>query len=75
MILLSGRLQSRKWQTKDGSNRTAWEVIVEKAYFTDSRRNTERTTDTNAGTITSSRTVFSSSFSELLDDDGGELPF
>lgn len=33
MITVQGRLQSREWQNRDGSNRRAWEVIAEKVYF------------------------------------------
>ena len=33
MMAVSGRLQSRKWQDKDGSNRVAWEVVAENVYF------------------------------------------
>ena len=40
-ILVSGRLQTRKWQDRDGKNRIAYEIIVESAYFAGGeRRNT-----------------------------------
>ena len=39
--VVQGRLQSRKWQDKDGNNRTSWEVIVNSAYFADSKRDSE----------------------------------
>lgn len=32
-IIVEGLLTSRKWQDKDGNNRTSVEVIAEKAYF------------------------------------------
>ena len=34
LILVQGSLQSRKWQDKDGKNRTEWEVIADRCYFT-----------------------------------------
>lgn len=37
MALVSGRLQSRKWQTKDGANRTAWEIQADHLYFAERR--------------------------------------
>jgi single-strand DNA-binding protein len=33
MAVVDGRLQSRQWKAKDGSNRTALEVDVEHIYF------------------------------------------
>lgn len=33
LATISGRLQSRKWQDRDGNNRTAWEVICDNVYF------------------------------------------
>ena len=33
MMILAGRLQSKKWQDREGNNRTQWEVVVSSAYF------------------------------------------
>ena len=33
MIAVSGNLQSRKWEDKDGNKRTAWEVIANHVWF------------------------------------------
>ena len=41
MIVVSGRLQSRKWQDRDGNNRTSWEVVADNVYFGESRRDSE----------------------------------
>jgi single-strand DNA-binding protein len=41
MIVVSGRLQSRKWQDRDGNNRTSWEIIADNVYFGESRRDSE----------------------------------
>jgi single-strand DNA-binding protein len=38
MIVVSGRLQSRKWQDRDGNNRTNWEIQADNVYFGESRR-------------------------------------
>lgn len=32
-ILISGRLQTRKWTDKDGNGRIAYEILVEQAHF------------------------------------------
>ncbi len=45
MIVVSGRLQSRKWQDRDGNNRTSWEVVADNVYFGESRRDS----DSNSG--------------------------
>lgn len=38
MAVVTGRLQSRKRQDKNGNNRTAWEVVADSVYFGDSKR-------------------------------------
>lgn len=65
MIVVEGRLQSRKWQDKDGNNRTSWEVQADNVYFADSKRD-------GAGQTTPSATP--GQFTEVTDDDG-DLPF
>lgn len=37
MIFLKGRLQSRKWEDKEGNKRTSWEVVADSVYFGDSK--------------------------------------
>lgn len=37
MVVVEGRLQSRKWQDKNGNTRTAWEVIADGINFADSK--------------------------------------
>lgn len=36
--VVSGRLQSRKWQDKNGNNRVSIEVVADNVYFGDSKR-------------------------------------
>jgi len=38
MIVVEGRLQSRKWQDRDGNNRVSWEIMTEHTYFGESRQ-------------------------------------
>jgi len=38
MAVVTGSLQSQKWQDKHGVNRTSWEVVAESVYFGDSKR-------------------------------------
>ena len=88
MIVVSGRLQSRKWQDRDGNNRTSWEVNADNVYFGESRRDSE--SNNSNGSYENSRSSYESNrsygapqqssapapsaFSEL-DDGDGELPF
>ena len=38
MIVVTGRLQSRRWQDRDGNNRTSWEILADSVYFGESKR-------------------------------------
>ena len=38
MIVMSGRLQNRKWEDKNGNKRTTAEILVENVYFADSKK-------------------------------------
>ena len=86
MAVVSGRLQSRKWETKEGDKRTSWEVVVDNAYFGDSRRDSDSNRDSYSNNTYSSGSSHSydsgksgapapsNTFVEL-DDGDGELPF
>lgn len=38
MIVVDGRLQSRRWEDRDGNKRTSWEILVDHSYFGESKR-------------------------------------
>lgn len=40
MAVVEGRLQTRKYQDKDGNNRTVTEVVADNVYFGDSKNST-----------------------------------
>ena len=44
-ITVTGSLQSRKYTDRNGNNRTAWEIIVDKAYFCGSKPGAEKHTE------------------------------
>ena len=87
MIVVSGRMQSRKFQDRDGNNRTAWDIQADNVYFGESKRDSEAQSGYNAGSYApqagsydaprqssaSVPPVASSPFEELEDD--GDLPF
>ncbi len=79
MIVVSGRLQSRKWQDKEGNNRVSWEVVADNVYFGESRRDSENNSfggnyEQNRYEAPRTSAPRAGGFTELTDDDG-ELPF
>jgi len=42
MIIVDGRLQSRKWVDRDNNNRTSWEIAVDHSYFGEAARRDDR---------------------------------
>lgn len=65
MAVVEGRLQVRDWTDKDGGRRRSAEVVADNIYFGDSKR-TVSDSDTPAP---------SGEFTELPDEEKGELPF
>ena len=87
MIVVSGRLQSRKWQDREGNNRTNWEIQADNVYFGESRSSSgggnysrEDNSYSNSGSYGANdggrpnSAPAPSAFAEL-DDGDGELPF
>ena len=79
MAVVSGRLQSRKWEDRDGNKRTSWEVVADNVYFGESRRDGGDSGESRSYTRDyeapkSSPKPAASPFEELGGDDG-ELPF
>lgn len=65
MAVVSGRLQIRDWTDREGGKRRSAEVAVDNIYFAE-RKPTPNAVDVDVSTTT---------YSELSDDEGGELPF
>lgn len=65
MAVVEGRLQVRDWTDKDGGRRRSAEVVADNIYFGDSKRPVSDS-DTPAQ---------SGEFTELPDEEKGELPF
>ena len=79
MMVADGRLQYRKWEDKDGNKRSTVEVLVENAYFGDSKKETaERVADVPERPVQKVESRpdagVSVKFEEDFDSDG-ELPF
>ena len=41
MIIVSGRMQSRRFQDREGNNRTAWDIQADNVYFGESKRDSD----------------------------------
>ena len=65
MAVVVGRLQSRKWQDRDGNNRISWEVIADNVYFADNKKADSSAAQEQPGS--------GQGFSEV--DVKGDLPF
>ena len=80
MAVVSGRLQIRSWNDKDGNKRRTAEVVAENVYFGDSKRDGESTGSYGGNTYaapaapTYSAPSTNSDFA-MLDDDDAQLPF
>lgn len=68
MCIISGRLQTRTWQDKDGKNHKSVDIVAENVYFCDSKREPQN----NSGTTTQKQTM--DGFAPIAEEDG-ELPF
>ena len=73
LVLISGRLQSRNWEAKDGTKRTTIEVVVNNLEFLDKKSDKSETSSvprTASGTPTAS--VNYTPLDEVTDED---VPF
>lgn len=81
MAVVSGRLQIRDWQDKDGNKRRSAEIVADNVYFGDSKRSrdgADTVSHDSAAPRPSGRSYENdfkgSAFSEL-DNGDGDLPF
>lgn len=74
MIAVTGRLQIRNWEDKDGNKRRSAEVVADNVYFAESKRGNSGDVPYATPSESSYAPPPSSDFAELGDDDG-ELPF
>ena len=80
MIVVVGSIQSRRWQDKNGNNRTSIEVVADEVQFGESKRSRESgesSPNNNGGYTQNSRykkPAVESDFAEIADDDC-EVPF
>lgn len=73
MVVVHGRLESRKWTDKDGNNRISWEIQADNVYLADSKRD-GNTQTASAGTAPAETAAAAGDF-PVIDGDESELPF
>ena len=74
MIVVSGRLQIRKWTDKDGNKRSTAEVVADNVYFGDSKKD-ESNIGNYGGFTTPAQTAAPAQNFEMLDEPDFGLPF
>jgi len=74
MAAVSGRLQIRDWNDKDGNKRRSAEVVVDNVYFCESKKSRDTGSAPSAPAGYQEAARGGSAFAEL-DDGDGELPF
>lgn len=67
MVVVNGRIQTRSWEDKAGNKRKATEVVADRVYFGDTKKQNE---DTGVRDSYPMQNSF-----EELDEDDGNLPF
>jgi len=81
MAVVSGRLQIRSWNDKDGNKRRTAEVVADNVYFGDSKRDGDGGNTYGAAPAAPSYGGYSAPASApasdfaMLDDDDAQLPF
>ena len=85
MIVVSGRLQIRNWNDKEGNKRRTAEVVADNVYFGDSRKDSEGGSSSyGGGNAYGSAPAYGGGYSApaapasdfaMLDDDDAQLPF
>ena len=82
MIVVSGRLQVRKWTDKDGNSRTTAEIVADDVYFGESKK--DKTESNSYAASTPGYNSYGSfmggikpavSDFAMFDDDDAQLPF
>lgn len=73
-ICIIGSLQTRKWQDKDGNNRSSTDVVADEAYFVDAKgENTAQAQTAPSTYVPTTYTDASPHFEEVGTDE--DLPF
>ena len=72
-IVVSGRIQTRTWKDKNGSNHKAVEIVADEVFFADSKKS-DNSNSKNNSSFSDFDAKPASDFSEIADIED-ELPF
>ena len=75
MAVVEGRLQLNDWKDKEGNNRRSAEVVADNIYFGDSKRDSAAPAGSAPAPAAGGVPVSAGDWSELNEEDEGELPF
>lgn len=77
MAVVSGRLQIRPWEDKDGNKRRTAEIVADNVYFGESKRSTSSAASATTGEAQryNSPSPRPAEFEELGEDPDDDLPF
>ena len=80
MAVVTGRLQIRSWNDKDGNKRRTAEVVADNVYFADSKSEPASTAPQASASASYSAPAYSApnyptSDFQMLEDDDAQLPF
>jgi single-strand DNA-binding protein len=84
MIVVSGRLQIRNWNDKDGNKRRSAEVVADSCYFGDSKKEGDNSGGSYGGNSCNapgysvpgySAPAYPQSNFDLIEEDDAQLPF
>ena len=75
MAVVTGRLQIRNWQDKEGNKRRSSEVVADSIYFGDSKKDGETSDNASAPTTGYATAPSQNSDFANVGEEDGELPF
>ncbi len=84
MIVVSGRLQIRNWNDKDGNKRRSAEVVADSCYFGDSKKESDSSGGSYGGNSYNApgynspgygASAYPQSNFDLIEEDDAQLPF
>lgn len=75
MAVVSGRLQIRSWDDKDGNKRRTAEIVADNVYFGDSKQTSSETSVAPIAYTAPVQNEFAQNDFAMLDDSDSALPF
>lgn len=74
MAVVSGRLQMRKWEDKNGNKRTTAEIVADNVYFGDSKNDNGNQNSGYTGFVKAENVPSNNNFA-VIEEDDVQLPF